>query len=460
MLGRMIKRRDVLIWGVILVLGLVLAGLMGRGDRQALAVVAFPDQDRHLGVQDAGLTLTFNRWLRPEQLNGTLEITPPLAGRLGGGGRTLTYTFTELPVYSTQYRLRWSVAGGKPFEADFRSHDRAFAYIGLQGSQEGRLMLYNLSRRQQVPLTPPDLFVTNFRMPPAGDWVFFTAYPRRDPQGLKQQTLYRISTGWNFDQPQRQNIPRGRLEKILDTADYENGRFDLAPDGSVLVMERRSRQNPQENNLWRISPTGEGRSLGLTAQRFFFTPDSQGIAVIQDKRFALVPLIENGGAPVYVTGYDDLLAIAPDGVQLASKRTPQGQSLWLITRTGEAQEILNSPTVAIDCQFSPRNLAHLYCLKLDVSLVQGQYQQVPYLAQIDWQKRQEKPILNLPQTQEMQIAPDGVGLLFDQVGLDANGGVTSGKIWAMGLPLPPADNPPQGWRSEELIPGFRPRWFP
>ena len=69
----------------------------------------------------------------------------------------------------------------------------------------------------------------------------------------------------------------------------------------------------------------------------------------------------------------------------------------------------------LDCKFHP-NTTHLYCLltKLEKN---EEYQEKPYLAQINLQTAQVLPVLALPEYQDskISIAPDGLGILFDQI---------------------------------------------
>jgi hypothetical protein len=54
------------------------------------------------------------------------------------------------------------------FEREFKSCDRAFAYIGTNGEEQGRLIFYNLTEEKKTLLTPANLTVMAFEFYPDG----------------------------------------------------------------------------------------------------------------------------------------------------------------------------------------------------------------------------------------------------------------------------------------------------
>jgi hypothetical protein len=87
----------------------------------------------------------------------------------------LTYTLTELPIYGKKYQVKLSIAQGEDFIGEFYSHDRAFAYIGVNQEERGRLIVCNIiqgannvTELKKTILTPEDLVVTDFQIYPRG----------------------------------------------------------------------------------------------------------------------------------------------------------------------------------------------------------------------------------------------------------------------------------------------------
>ena len=153
-------------------------------------VSSFSWQNKTIGGQDRAFILTFNRPMDRYSVEENLSITPPLPGKISWSGLRLAYTLDNPAPYGETYQVTLTEAQERfpnqeqagseiqPFQAKFRSRDRALAYIGTEGEEQGRLVLSNWTRSQQIILTPPNLAVFDFKPYPQGDRLLFSAAAR------------------------------------------------------------------------------------------------------------------------------------------------------------------------------------------------------------------------------------------------------------------------------------------
>ncbi len=217
--------------------------------------------------------MTFSRPMDHASVESNLRIEPPLPGKVSWAGRRMAYTLTMPAPYGTDFRVRLEGAKDRfshirraaiqPFTGQFKTHDRAFAYIGVDGEEEGRLVLFSLNRQENQILTPKELVVMEFKPYPLGDRILFGATQRvAQPQGLLEQQLYTVTTGIHPEPPiQLDNQvsnnpatpvaePAGKVDLVLDSATYQNLRFDLSADGQIIVVQRVNRNDPADFGPW------------------------------------------------------------------------------------------------------------------------------------------------------------------------------------------------------------------
>ena len=134
-----------------------------------------------------------------------------------------------------------------PFLSQFSTPDQAFVYKPTEAPEKERLILYNLTRKQKIILTPENLVVKDFRIYPAGDRILFSASEcSKDKPGLYEQSLYAVTTGRSSDPAQKP----GTIQQILGNLDYENLKFDRSGDGKDLAVGRAKKGNAEDNGLW------------------------------------------------------------------------------------------------------------------------------------------------------------------------------------------------------------------
>ncbi len=488
---------DKLALGVIAALGVAIGGLIGVGKacgqdcliHTGPRVQDFSWQDRHLSAGDRAFTLTFNRPMDRESVEANLVIDPPLPGKFSWvGRRQLAYTLLTPIPYGETYQVQLHDARERfsneerpgvsiqPYAATFHSRDRAFAYIGTQGEEQGRLIFSNLTHQQQRLLTPPDLTVVDFQFYPNGDRILFSAASKaRGVEGLRELQLYTVATGVTDGVENAE--PAGKIELILDNQTYQNNQFDLSPNGEIIVVQRVNRDNPADFDLWMLKVGKPAERLKIPGGDFTITPDSQTLAVARGEGISLVSL-EPGAKPLdFLPKFGQLLSFSPDGTAAAmvdfntdNAQQRYTRSLFYVNNQGIQKELLTTKGSILDCQFNA-TASQLYCLLTDL-LNTKEYQEQPYFAKIDLKSGKVTPLAALPDYREIQVslAPDGLALLFDQIvttdtparlgGITANSGETivAGQLWMLIPPLPSDTQPPEV-RALPLM-GFRPQWLP
>jgi hypothetical protein len=462
---------------IMVLLSLAIGGILLGGAHSAPRVRGFSWAGQPIGSEDSAFVLTFSRPMDRNSVANSLKIEPSLPGKISWAGRRLAYTLDRPAPYGQTFKL--SLTGQDrsgsanraltPFSAQFQSRDRAFLYIGTDGQEQGRLILYNLTRQQKSILSPADLSVLEFKAYPQGDRVLFGAVPRNDPnQSQPEQQLYAVKT----------IVPASgepEVELLLDNREAQNLKFDLSADGSALVVQRSDRQKIATIGLWRFrgdSPKSESPVLlsDKSGGRFLITPDSSAVAIAQGQGMAFLPLAP-GSRPTsldFLPKFGTILSFSADGSAAAMIRynSDYTRSLFWVTNQGIQKELLKTKGNILNAYFDTQG-KRLYCLLTE--LVEGEtYREDPFFSVIDLQTNQQTPLLKLPSIRniQMSLAPDGLAILFDQPQAIPEGSqainaprdiegqpIGSSPLWF----LPLQDNS----RPEQLpFNGLTPRWLP
>ncbi len=487
---------------VILLLSILIGALILSGDRSAPRVRAFNWQDKQIGADDSAFVFTFSRPMNHLSVEQNLKIDPPLPGKYSWSGRRMAYTLNTPAPYGTTFQVklenaqdRFTKAGSnratlQPFSGQFQSRDRAFAYIGVEGDDAGRLILFNLSKQEKKVLTPANLLVMDFRPYPDSDRILFSATDRaQESQSLVEQKLYTVTTGISIQSPaelgtQSSNLPFlpespppapqpvGQVDLILDNTDYQNLKFDLSADGNVIVVQRVNRKNTNDFGPWILRKDTPAQPLDSKQPggEFLITPDSASLAITQGQGLALLPLQPQADPLDFLPKFGTVLSFSKDGSLAAMVKfnSDYTRSLYLIGNQGTQKEIFKTTGSILSAQFDPTKQI-LYCLL--TNLVPGaSYQEQPYLAAIDLKAaltatdplKTLYPLVLLPKQRDIQIslAPDGLALLFDQTDSNPQGAtekaIANSRLWL--LPLT-GDLTAKAQPESLPLPGFHPRWL-
>jgi Bacterial Ig-like domain len=495
--------------GVIIVLGLLIGLLLLFGGRSVPRVRDFSWLNQTIGAADTAFIMTFNRPMDTASVEANLQIGPPLPGKVSWAGRRMAYTLESPAPYGTQYQLSLPQAQDQtgqltgqlePFTANFQTRDRAFAYVGIEGDEAGRLILYNLTRQKKQILTPQNMAVMDFKAYPTGDKLLLTANKPGQAADISEQQLYTVTTGlgnpskrvsspnWLSWLPTLNATPAqdaaGQIQLVLDHKDYQNLKFDLSANGEVIVVQRVSRKNPGEFGLWILRTGMKPQPLKTEpGGDFVITPDSEAIAMAQGEGIAILPLTPTAQPLEFLAKFGRMFDFSADGSKAAvlkfNKDRTYTRSLVVVDTQGKERELLKTTGSIWNATFDPSGRM-LYCLL--TQLIPGKtYRERPYIAAIDLDSGQIRPLLVLPEQRDiaMSLSPDGLALLLDQVvpindPVNPEGGeislgtartadgkfISTSQLWLLPLPNPKGDASVLT-RPEPLpLPGLHPQWLP
>lgn len=487
---------------LMLILSVLIGGLLLKGDRTAAKVRSFSWQNRQVGAEDTAFILAFSRPMDQASVEQNLQIDPPLLGKVSWAGRRMAYTLENPAPYGKTFTLKLDKARDRfsqsddqrtqmlPFTGQFRTRDRAFVYLGVAGQEAGRLVLANLTQQQQQILTPENLVVMDFKPYPEGNRILFSATERTaQTKGVLDQQLYTVTTGLEGKaaavslfgakaEIAKPTSPAGEVELVLDSKEYQNLKFDLSPDGQTIAVQRVKRNDPGDYGLWILKAGAAPEKVNADpGGNFLIAPDSQSLAMSQGQGMAILPLATEAQTLDFLPKYGVILSFAKDGSAAAMVKfnvDPNNptRSLFIVTNQGTEEEVLKTDGSILDAAFDPakQNLYCLYTKRLPGDI----YEEEPYITAINLTNSQRIDLLQLPVQRDIQIslAPDGLGILFDQVVSDdkanAQGAIrskegkaiTSSKLWFLpllqddrGIPTPADPQPLE-------LTGLRPRWLP
>ncbi|AIE75596.1 MULTISPECIES: hypothetical protein [unclassified Synechocystis] len=455
-------------------------------------VQSFSWDGANLGAQDRAFIMTFDRPIDQREVEKNLVITPALPGKISWAGRRMAYTLENPIPYGTDYdiqitNVREQYAGqhksalrGRqgqmiaPFSSSFRSRDRAFAYIGTQGIEQGRIVFYNLTKQRKTILTPPGLTVVEFKFYDQGKGILFAAAESQlGFEGLRQLQLYQIPVV-ESDNPQE--LPKPTL--VLDNQEFQNNQFDVSDDGKAIVVQRVNRQNPADFDLWIVKNQQKPERLKVQGGDFQIAPDNQSLAVARGEGIGILPLQPEARPLDFLPKFGQLLNFSADGsaAALVNFNTEDAQkrfqrTLFFVNNLGVQKELVDTDGSIVSCEFG-RNNQTLYCL-LTKLLPGDEYIEQPYFVQIDINSGEVFPLLKLQDYRDtkMSLSPDGLALLFDQVIIDpdtpansrlnTDGGeaIADSQLWLLIPPLKPETGQQAELKALSLM-GFRPLWAP
>lgn len=476
---------------LIVSLTLVIGGLIWLGNscgNQCLLqtgprVKEFSWENREIGSEDQAFIITFDRPMDHASVEKNLVIDPPLPGKFSWAGRRLAYTLTSPIPYGEKYHLQ--IEGAREqfrsgnrlgqtlaiFEREFKSRDRAFAYIGTNGEEQGRLIFYNLTEEKKTLLTPADLTVMAFEFYPDGKKILFSAVAKNQGvQGIRELQLYQVDSSQS----------PAKIELVLDNKDYQNNHFDLAKDGKTIVVQRIERRNPINFDLWAVKSGENPQQLNIQGGEFLIAPDSKTLAVTQGEGIALLPLKTETKPLDFLPKFGRILNFSADGTAAAmvnfntdNAKMRYIRSLFYVNNQGLQKRLLNLQGSIIDCQFNATG-SDLYCLLTELVTNSQEYKEKPYFAKIDVKTGQVTPLLELADYRDIHISlsPDGLAIIFDQLRTsydtnptnplttDSGETIISGRLWML---IPPLQDGVKASKSDLIelpLAGIRPQWMP
>lgn len=476
---------------LIVSLTLVIGGLIWLGNscgNQCLLqtgprVKEFSWENREIGAEDQAFIITFDRPMDHASVEKNLVIDPPLPGKFSWAGRRLAYTLTSPIPYGEKYHLQ--IEGAREqfrsgnrlgqtlaiFEREFKSRDRAFAYIGTNGEEQGRLIFYNLTEEKKTVLTTANLTVMAFEFYPDGKKILFSAVAKnRGIEGIRELQLYQVDSSQS----------PAKIELVLDNKDYQNNHFDLAKDGETIVVQRIERRNPINFDLWAVKSGEKPQQLNIQGGEFLIAPDSKTLAVTQGEGIALLPLKPETKPLDFLPKFGRILNFSADGTAAAmvnfntdNAKMRYIRSLFYVNNQGLQKRLLNLQGSIIDCQFNATG-SDLYCLLTELVTNSQEYKEKPYFAKIDVKTGQVTPLLELADYRDIHISlsPDSLAIIFDQLRTsydtnptnplttDSGETIIGGRLWML---IPPLQDGVKASKSDLIelpLAGIRPQWMP
>ncbi len=414
--------------GLVAFLSVAIAILLWIGDHTSPQVRDFSWQGQKIDANDTSFYLTFNRPMNRESVEQNIKFDPPLAGKISWSSRRMSYTPLAPATYGKSYTVRLENAYDRfatesakkiaidPFTGRFSTPNPRFAYIGSQGEEKGRLVLYDILQKDKRVLTPANLVVLDFRIYPDRQKILFGAIETAG-QTLLDQKLYEVTTGIDRDDRLLSTSPDIKL--ILGSDDYQNFKFDLSPDGKNILVQRLSRQQVGRYGLWLIKENQPPRSLdNQPGGDFMFTPDSASVAMAQGEGVAILPLEPQAPPLDFLPRFGTVLNFGRSGTQAATIKFNKDytRSLYLVNNQGLQKELTKISGSILGAQFDPQEKT-IYCLLTDVEQdpAKNIFREKPYLAAINLESAQLSRILELPSQREIQfnISPDGQSILLN-----------------------------------------------
>jgi len=414
--------------GLVAILIVAITILLWIGDRTAPQVRDFSWQGQRIDATNISFALTFNRPMDRESVEQNLKFDPPLAGKISWSSRRMSYTPLAPASYGKSYTVkldnaydRFASESGKkiviePFLGSFTTPNPRFVYIGSQGEEKGRLVLYDVLQKEKRVLTPANLTVLDFRIYPDRQKVLFGAIEGTG-QSLLDQKLYVVTTA--SDREDRLTAKPPEIKSILGSDDFQNFKFDLSPDGKNILVQRLSRQQVGRYGLWLIKEREQPRALdNQPGGDFMFTPDSTSVAIAQGEGVAILPLEPQAPPLDFLPRFGTVLNFGRSGTQAATIKFNKDytRSLYLVNNQGLQKELTKINGSILGAQFDPQEKT-IYCLLTDVEqdTAKNIFREKPYLAAINLESAQLRRILELPSQREVQfnISPDGQSILLN-----------------------------------------------
>lgn len=381
--------------GAFVLLSISVAILALLGMRSLPHVDAFSWQNQTIAADNSAFELAFSQPMEPSSVSENLEIEPALPGKVSWRGRQMVYQLDRPAPYGEAYKVvlpeaKTSAVGSQdgaaiePFEGEFHTRDRAFAYIGVDEEEAGRLVMFNLTRKEKTLLTPADQIVLDFEVYPERDRILFSSVSESPGSNRIAMTqLYTVSTGlgdaslhpsWQFWR-RGQSSEAGETKLVLDNREFQNLKFDLSPDGKTIVIQRVSQIDPSDYGPWVIQSGQPPRKLTTEpGGDFKIGPDSVSLILQQGQGTTVLPLMQNISVAEasqlldFLPEYGMTVDITDDGsaaafVSFNQNNPEQGftQSLYWISSAGEERSLLQTDGAILTAQFSKDNQI-LYCL--------------------------------------------------------------------------------------------------
>jgi dipeptidyl aminopeptidase/acylaminoacyl peptidase len=364
---------------------------------------------------------------------------------------------------------------------------RQFGYIATEGENRGRLMVQKVGVAESTAVSPAGYLVKDFRFLPAGQAVLFAAVPvSKDLTQISSPQIYQT------------NITSGTPKLVLDNKEYQNIKFELAPDGKIMVVHRVSSKNPGEFGIFAID-LETNKTLQRVSQggSFAITPDSAAIAVSEGDGVVIKSFKNGSKFANFSNKFGRILSFAANGTAALLEKYNDNytRDLFVVSDQGVEKKLLTVSGEIQAAQFTTDGQG-VYGIVAELATIPkphnhdhdnhqagdeeeetadtNGYNSQPYLVAIEVATAKATKLYKLHQQQGilMTLAADGRSLIYDQVITDKGTSATQrltapdgqsiaqSKLWMMPLPESIGKNTTTNTPQDLKLAGYNPRWAP
>ncbi len=361
--------------------GLIVVILI-RGDRTVPQVDQFNYHQQTISPFKAQLHFTFNREMDKASVEQGFRITPETSGRFSWLGRKMAFT-PSLPLpYNTQFQIEIrdaldanGIALPVTYQSQFSTTEQRLVYLGSEGEERLRLVLWKSQSQTRQILTPPHLMVLEHQPSQDGQTLYFSATDKNNIDPTFHWT--------SLQQVFSLHLPTQELKLVADNKGVINYGFVVSEDQRTVVLARLDRHAPDIEDpfsLWfKSSDQSQWQPLpqqGIVDVPFFLSPDAYQVLGPGSSGFVLIPLAAQA-TPQYVGSFTHAYGFSPNGQKLLFTKTSrqddftQYSHLIVLGADGSKHTALQNYGVLDHLRFGPQGETIYFVMtqgKQDVSM--------------------------------------------------------------------------------------------
>jgi hypothetical protein len=293
------------------------------GNQVTPQVTYFNMEEKQVHPLTKQLSFVFNREMEKQTVEQSFIIDPHVAGKFSWIGKKMVYTFSEPLDYGRKYDIYIEygidVYGTKSknglLTSRFYTAPRTLYYIGVEEGEKDRIISYDITNMEKKILTDDHLKVTDFKIDPLTNNVYFISSDRRKVDAddyfeeLEGKSLYAL------------NVNTGKQKRIFNGNGYYLNDLAISSDGRILALDRAKVNNyngVEDQGIELYFPSTKEWKVfwnkELKGGNMFFSPRNQALVGNSDDGMLLVPL--NEGDIEILGNYFNVHSFSPDSTKL------------------------------------------------------------------------------------------------------------------------------------------------
>jgi hypothetical protein len=277
---------------------------------------SLPPRVLTINLLEKQILITFNRDMDRRTVEENFSLNPVVPGKFSWAGRNFAFTLDHPLPYGQTFEVNIKKEAHdddgqklkKEYVFKFQTPPFRFAYIGVEGEEQNRLILSNLDGTERKALTDGSIKIEQYQFCPEDQCVYFLGYKENLYQDHRSE-LYLLE------------LKSGKVRQITNDQHFINKSFRLSPDGQTLAIIRiqigKNDEYVSRNQIWTASIPDhkfalfqQGRATGINA---FFTPDSSTLLYLnQDYSYEIAPLYRDQKSETqYLGTYDGCYGFHP-----------------------------------------------------------------------------------------------------------------------------------------------------